>query len=264
MSDRSARGDKKGGGAAGGREVPALAPAVEEVPITALPAGAPDSDSVPMQVAALSMDPITSMPIVILSAPGEGGMPYRLSISIGLVEASAIASELEEVRLERPMTHDLMRNLLVQSGVMVRAVDICDLRDGVYYASITLDRDGRVTRVDSRPSDAIALALRVRVPVRVARRLIALPGLSSSSAGARPRRRRRKLATGSQLLPPVNGRPIVTSAPPEPAPPEPMPEPELGPEEGDGDGETELEELSRISAELLASLSDEDFGKWKM
>lgn len=202
-----------------------------------------------MQVASLSMDPITSMPIVILTAPAPqassgatAGLPLRLSISIGLVEASAIASELEEVRLERPMTHDLMRNLLVQSGVTVRAVDVCDLRDGVYYACITLERDGVVTRVDSRPSDAIALALRMRVPVRVARRLLA----GTEPPTTERRRGRRKLAAGSQIIKPHDT------------------DPERDPDPLSDQFSSEAAELSLISAELLASMSDEDFGKWKM
>ena len=198
-----------------------------------------------MHVASLSMDPITSMPMVILigddpdATPGpQAALPLMLSISIGLVEASAIASELEQVRLERPMTHDLMRNLLVQSGVTVRAVDVCDLRDGVYYACITLERDGVVTRVDSRPSDAIALALRMRVPVRVAHRLLA------ETPTTVRRRSRRKLAAGSQII-----KPRDTGSKSEP----------------DSDQySSEAAELSLISAELLASMSDEDFGKWKM
>lgn len=199
--DRSARGDKK----AGQRSVPALVPVAAAAPTEpgAKPAATPDPDAVAMHVASLSMDPITSMPMVILIGPDPDALPgpratlpLMLTISIGLVEASAIASELEEVRLERPMTHDLMRNLLVQSGVTVRAVDVCDLRDGVYYACITLERDGVVTRVDSRPSDAIALALRMRVPVRVARRLLAETPTTTR------RRSRRKLAAGSQIIKP--------------------------------------------------------------
>ena len=250
MSDRSARGDKK----AGQRSVPALVPAAAATAQPepgAAPAATPDPAAVPMQVASLSMDPITSMPIVILTAPDPqatpgptAGLPLMLSISIGLVEASAIASELEEVRLERPMTHDLMRNLLVQSGVTVRAVDVCDLRDGVYYACITLERDGVLTRVDSRPSDAIALALRMRVAVRVARRLLA------ETPTTERRRSRRKLAAGSQII-----KPHDTS---------PEPDPGRGRGRGNDQFGSEAAELSLISAELLASMSDEDFGKWKM
>jgi bifunctional DNase/RNase len=90
-----------------------------------------------------------------------------------MAEASAIASELEKVSLERPMTHDLMKNIIGEVGVTVERVEVHDFRDDIFYASIYLKAPaGREIRVDSRPSDALALALRCGARICVARKVI--------------------------------------------------------------------------------------------
>ncbi len=104
-------------------------------------------------------------PVVLLSDP-ETGM--ELPIWIGEVEAFAIQRELEGVQLPRPMTHDLMRNILVELGVELVRVEINELHDNTYYATLVLRWNGRTFFIDARPSDSIALAVRMNAPVYVA------------------------------------------------------------------------------------------------
>jgi bifunctional DNase/RNase len=132
--------------------------------------GAPsDGAHVEMKVAALTIDPFTNMPILVLKdLQGRNPVP----IWIGLIEASAIAAELEKVELARPMTHDLMKVMLGAVGVAVTRVEVTDLRENTFYASIVLCREGKTFVIDARPSDAIALALRANCSIRVARKVI--------------------------------------------------------------------------------------------
>jgi uncharacterized protein len=104
-------------------------------------------------------------PVVLLSDP-ETGM--ELPIWIGEVEAFAIQRELEGVQLPRPMTHDLMRNILVELGVELLRVEINELHDNTYYATLVLRWNGRTHFIDARPSDSIALAVRMNAPIYVA------------------------------------------------------------------------------------------------
>ncbi|MBI5560294.1 MAG: bifunctional nuclease family protein [Deltaproteobacteria bacterium] len=117
-----------------------------------------------MKVVGLTMDPFTNAPIVILKDLEDKN---ALPIWIGLLEASAIASEIEKVEFARPMTHDLMREILKCMDVNVTKIEVNDLRDNVYYATIHMERGGDAFRIDARPSDAIALALRVSSPIYV-------------------------------------------------------------------------------------------------
>jgi bifunctional DNase/RNase len=124
-----------------------------------------------MKVTQLTIDPLTNLPIVILKDVASG--TEAVPIWIGLAEASAIASELEKVALVRPMTHDLMKNIMGEVGVTVERVEVHDFRDDIFYASIYLRAPaGREIRVDSRPSDALALALRCGARICVARKVI--------------------------------------------------------------------------------------------
>lgn len=119
---------------------------------------------VEMFIKGLMIDPVTNMPIVILrDEVGERTLP----IWVGPVEANAIAMQVENVAPPRPMTHDLVRNLLTDLGATLTRVVISDLRDGTYYAYLQLERDGEALFVDSRPSDALALSLRTKAPVFV-------------------------------------------------------------------------------------------------
>ncbi len=104
------------------------------------------------------MDPNTNTPIVVLKGVGSETI---LPIWVGAYEANAIALEIEKIVPQRPMTHDLLRNFIVQTGLKVLRVTITDLRDNTFYALIELDDNhGNLISIDARPSDAIALALR--------------------------------------------------------------------------------------------------------
>ena len=119
---------------------------------------------VEMKISGLMMDPTTNMPIVLLK---EMDSETVLPIWVGIYEANAIALEIEKVSTPRPMTHDLLRNLLVGLDASVIKVVVTELRDDTFYAVIWLDRGGEVVSIDSRPSDAIALALRMDCPIYV-------------------------------------------------------------------------------------------------
>jgi bifunctional DNase/RNase len=124
---------------------------------------------VEMKVSGLTIDPLTNTPIVILKDPeGKRAVP----IWIGLFEASAIATELEKISFSRPMTHDLMRDLLKILEAKVTRIEIVDLRNNTFFACIHLQRNDNILIVDSRPSDAIALALRVNCPIFIDEKVI--------------------------------------------------------------------------------------------
>ena len=110
------------------------------------------------------MDPVTNMPIVILKDVGGDAV---LPIWVGIYEANAIALEIEKVTTPRPMTHDLLKNLLIGLDASVRKVVVNELRDDTFFAIIWVERDGQIISIDSRPSDALALALRVDCPIFV-------------------------------------------------------------------------------------------------
>jgi bifunctional DNase/RNase len=117
-----------------------------------------------MKIRGLTMDPVTQMPIVVLKdLSGNAVLP----IWVGIFEANAIALEIEKVTTPRPMTHDLIRTLLMGLNTGVRKVVVNELRDDTFYARIWLERDGELISVDSRPSDALALALRLDCPIYV-------------------------------------------------------------------------------------------------
>ena len=119
---------------------------------------------VEMKVAGITLDPETKMPIVILiDSKGESALP----IWIGIAEANAIATQLDKIDVARPMTHDLMRNLLCELGAKLQRVEITDLKENTFFSNICLTVGEKILAIDSRPSDAIALALRTESPVFV-------------------------------------------------------------------------------------------------
>ncbi|HET6936475.1 MAG TPA: bifunctional nuclease family protein [Candidatus Angelobacter sp.] len=119
---------------------------------------------VEMKIRGLMMDPVTNMPIVVLKdVGGESVLP----IWVGVYEANAIALEIEKVTTPRPMTHDLIKNLLLGLDTHVHKVVVSELRDDTFFAVIWMERDGKVISLDSRPSDALALALRLDCPIFV-------------------------------------------------------------------------------------------------
>ncbi|MBI2209527.1 MAG: bifunctional nuclease family protein [Deltaproteobacteria bacterium] len=126
-------------------------------------------DSIQMAVGGLTLDPVTKTPIVILK---DMDNKLNLPIWIGLLEATAMATELEGIKMARPMTHDLLRNLLTELGGSVKSIEITELKENTYYALIYLNIGGRDVTIDSRPSDAIALALRTKSPIYVAKAVL--------------------------------------------------------------------------------------------
>jgi uncharacterized protein len=124
---------------------------------------------VEMSVKGLMVDPVTNMPIVILR---DADNQRVLPIWVGPVEANAIALQIENIAPPRPMTHDLLRNLVAEMGATLVRVIIADLRENTFYAYLELHRGGEVQLLDARPSDAIALAIRSKAPVFVDTRVL--------------------------------------------------------------------------------------------
>ncbi len=124
---------------------------------------------IPMAISGITVDPLTNSPIVILKAV-EGDQ--TLPIWIGLLEATAIASELEGIKFSRPMTHDLFRNMMEMVEIKVLKIEVCDLKNNTYYALIHFSQGEREMTLDARPSDALALSLRVNAPIWVSEKVI--------------------------------------------------------------------------------------------
>ncbi len=132
---------------------------------------------VEMKIRGLMMDPVTNMPIVILKdVAGDTVLP----IWVGIYEANAIALEIEKVTTPRPMTHDLLKNMLIGLDARVHKVVVNELRDDTFFAIIWVERDGQIISIDSRPSDALALALRVDCPIFVEDEVLKNSKLASS------------------------------------------------------------------------------------
>jgi hypothetical protein len=122
-----------------------------------------------MTIKGLIVDPVTNMPIVILKdLEGEKVLP----IWVGIFEANAIALQVENVSTPRPMTHDLLRNVITDLDGRVDRVVVSELRDNTFYAVIHMTVRGEALAIDARPSDAIALALRTRAPILVSDEVI--------------------------------------------------------------------------------------------
>lgn len=120
-------------------------------------------------IAGLAMDPASNTPIILLKTEeGEKTLP----IWIGLLEATSIASALQNVQFDRPMTHDLFKNLTQMLNLHVNRIDICDLKDNTFFAEIHFASEEHTFTMDARPSDAIALALRFKAPIFVEEHVI--------------------------------------------------------------------------------------------
>src|SRR6195952_3818825 len=124
---------------------------------------------VEMKIRGLMMDPVTNMPIVILKDVASNTV---LPIWVGIYEANAIALEIEKVSTPRPMTHDLLKSVLLGLHAGIRKVVVSELKEDTFYALIWLERGGELISVDSRPSDALALALRHDCPIYVEERVL--------------------------------------------------------------------------------------------
>jgi len=148
-------------------------------------------DFILMTVGALTLDPTTKTPIVVLRDPDN---KLNLPIWIGLLEAASMATELEGIKSQRPMTHDLLRNVVAELGATVDAVEVTELKDNTYYAQIEVKtRDGKTIQIDSRPSDAISLALRTKSPIYVAKKVLEVSS-ELQQAAAEPGSKEQNLA----------------------------------------------------------------------
>ncbi len=148
-------------------------------------------DFILMTVGALTLDPTTKTPIVVLKDPDN---KLNLPIWIGLLEAASMATELEGIKSQRPMTHDLLRNMVAELDGTVEAVEVTELKDNTYYALIQVKtRDGRTIQIDSRPSDAISLALRTKSPIYVAKKVLEISS-ELQQAAAEPGSKEQNLA----------------------------------------------------------------------
>jgi bifunctional DNase/RNase len=128
---------------------------------------------VEMKVQGLFYDSETNQSIVVLKDEATG---RTLPIWVGLFEANAITMGIEHTWTPRPMTHDLMKNIIEGMKANVRQITVNDLRSNTFYAVISLDVEGRLVEIDSRPSDAIALAIRVKAPIYVAEKVLESAG----------------------------------------------------------------------------------------
>ena len=117
-----------------------------------------------VRIRGLMMDPATNMPIVVLKDVGSDTV---MPIWVGIFEANAIALQIENISTPRPMTHDLLRNVISDLHASVQKIVVCDLQENTFYALIYLSLNGDTVAIDARPSDAIALALRTRAPIYV-------------------------------------------------------------------------------------------------
>jgi len=117
-----------------------------------------------VSIAAMAMDTASNTPVITLKSEEDG---QTISIWVGLLEATAIASVLQRIRFERPMTHDLFKNFTELLNFKVSKVEICDLKDNTFYSRIYFTSEDRTLSLDARPSDAIAIALRYGAPMYV-------------------------------------------------------------------------------------------------
>jgi uncharacterized protein len=124
---------------------------------------------VEMQIRGLMIDPLTNMPIVVLK---DVASDLVLPIWVGIFEANAISEELEKITRPRPVTHDLLRNMVRAFNGVVRKVVVSELRDDTFFAVIWMEHDGETVAMDARPSDAIALALRWDCPIYASRAVL--------------------------------------------------------------------------------------------
>ncbi|HYE57330.1 MAG TPA: bifunctional nuclease family protein [Rhodothermales bacterium] len=188
-------------------------------------------DFIQVEIIALSTSPSTGGAYALVLSEVDGGR--RLPIIIGAFEAQAIAFELEKIQPPRPMTHDLLRDTFEALGAEITDVVIDELRDGTFYAKVRFTHNGEEGQLDARPSDAIALAVRVEAPILVAPSVLEEAGLLSDEEG---------------------GTPEPTT--PEPAAPEKRPSRAKSEEPA-----TPLSRVERLEAQLQTAIEQEDYEK---
>lgn len=128
-----------------------------------------------VSIAGLTMDPTSNTPIIILKSEEDD---QTIPIWIGLLEATSIVSALQNIKFDRPMTHDLFKNFFDTMNIKVTKIEVCDLRDNTFYARIHLIAgDATAFDMDARPSDAIAIAVRTGAPIFVDEKVIEKSGV---------------------------------------------------------------------------------------
>lgn len=127
------------------------------------------SEEVEVRIRGLMMDPVTNMPMIVLKDISSDAV---LPIWVGIFEANAIAMEIEKTSVPRPMTHDLLRNVIQALDAEVQKVVVSSLQEDTFFAVVWLDRKGELMTLDARPSDALALALRADCPIYVSRSVL--------------------------------------------------------------------------------------------
>jgi len=132
-------------------------------------------------IAGMTMDPSSNTPIIILKSEEDD---QAVPIWIGLLEATSIASALQNIQFDRPMTHDLFKNFLDQVQIGVTRVEVCDLKENTFYAKIYFDTQDKTFSVDARPSDAIAIALRFKAPIYLDDKVIEKSKMTETPAEA--------------------------------------------------------------------------------
>jgi len=144
---------------------------------------------VEMKIKGLMIDPVSNMPIIILKdATGQAVLP----IWVGIFEANAIAVRLENIVSPRPMTHDLLRNVIDELQARIQRITITDLKDNTFFARILLTCSGRDLIIDARPSDAMALALRAEAPIFVEQSVLDKSSSGDGSSDSEETERLRK------------------------------------------------------------------------
>ncbi len=167
------------------------------------------ADLVEMEIDSIRVSLVSQQQVLLLRE--RNGKRY-LPIWIGAYEANAIQLALHEVELSRPMTHDLLKNILLALGARVDRVEVTALREGTFYGNIVLSHQGRIYNIDSRPSDAIAVAVRMHAPIFVAREVLDEAGITpdedlgqSEEAAAQPPQPEEHLASSSGGVSAVSG-----------------------------------------------------------
>lgn len=194
--------------------------------------------AIEMFVGGLVVDPATQAPIVVLK--DETGS-VTLPIWIGITEATSIASAIKQIAMARPLTHDLFYDLLLQLGITVQRIVITELKESTYFAELLLGQGDKVIVLDSRPSDAIAMALRASAPIYVAQQVL----------------EQARVAFASQ----EQGAPVT---PPSPSEGEPPAEGEGVHEEGEMPPSSDFQAVDKTKWEEILSQLDPDDFKYKM
>lgn len=194
--------------------------------------------AVEMFVGGLVMDPATQAPIVVLK--DETGS-VTLPIWIGITEATSIASAIKQIAMARPLTHDLFYDLLLQLGITVQRIVITELKESTYFAELILGQGDKVIVLDSRPSDAIAMALRASAPIYVAQQVLDQARVAFANQGHG--------ALGN---------------PSTPAEGEPSAEGEGSHEEGEASSSSDFQAVDKTKWEEILSQLDPDDFKYKM